>query len=114
MAELLVTAVILSQMCLVAALSVGSIAALRKRNPARARILARWGVVAGIAFFPVTFFAVSTIAVSIGDAAESRAYLLARGISEGMNTGVFVVAFGVAAVVTWIRARKLEAQRGSE
>jgi hypothetical protein len=37
---------------------------------------------------------------------ESKAHYLARGISEGMNTGALNIPIGLTAAVLWVVARR--------
>jgi hypothetical protein len=83
---------------------VRAIVGLRRGEDLHARRYAKYSVCASMAFLPV-ITAASTLSAASSMGPKSKAYYLARGISESMNAGALNIPIGVAAFVVWIVAR---------
>jgi hypothetical protein len=82
-----------------------ALAGLRRSDNAVARRYAKYSAWLSLLWLPmITSVAMARAMYSTGP--ESKAYYLARGISEGMNAGALNIPIGLTAVVLWIVARR--------
>lgn len=82
------------------------VAILRLRRQAHndARRFALFSMWASMAFLPILFaWVVFAAASAIGP--ESKATLLARGISAAMNCGILDIPVGLTSLIVWLVAR---------
>jgi hypothetical protein len=82
-----------------------AIVGLRRGENFSARRCAKYSVWSSAAFLPL-ITAASTASAVGSSGPESKAYYLARGISEAMNAGALNIPIGIIACVLWIVARR--------
>jgi cytochrome bd-type quinol oxidase subunit 2 len=78
-----------------------------------ARRFAKFSMWAAISFIPIMVVAAPYFALSSADA-ESKATVLARGISESMNCGALSFPTGMVSLVVWIVAKRRESKSAAE